>query len=258
MKLRVENLSFAYNGTAALANINLDIESGEIVSLVGPNGSGKTTLLKSISGLLKPKQGVVYLDEQSVESLSAGEIARKLASLEQEHQVGFDYLVRELIEWGRIPHRSRIARWSEVDEQIVESAIELAGLEELQSKSIHEISGGEKQRVFLAMAIAQQPELLLLDEPTAHLDLKYQVQILRLIKNLASKGMSVVMALHDLNLAADVSDRIVVLNDGLVVTVGAPQDVLNEELLLDVWGVSTTILKQAGLVRIVPKALSEQ
>ena len=258
MNIKIENLKFAYNGKLALDQIDLDVGPGEILSLVGPNGSGKSTLLKAISGVLTPKAGVVLLDGQSIAELKVIEIAKKIASLEQDHHVGFDFSVRELIEWGRTPHRSRLARWSDADEAAVAKAIDITGLDLFQSKSIHEISGGEKQRVFLAMAIAQEPQVLLLDEPTAHLDLKYQLDVLKLLRQLSRMGMSIVMAVHDLNLAADISHRICVLNNGLFVACGSPGDVVTHELIDLVWGVKASVKQENGVLRVIPSGLDEQ
>lgn len=252
MKLRVESLSFSYEDVEALSDIDFEIDSGETVSLIGPNGSGKTTLLKLCSGLLAPESGSVYLNGTDISTLSFGEIARELAVVEQEHHVGFEFTARELIEWGRLPHRSRLQRWNSADEWAVQNAIDKTRIGSFAHRSIHELSGGEKQRVFLAMALAQEPNVLLLDEPTAHLDIKYQIEILEIVSKLADHGVAVLMAIHDLQLAARVSDRVVVLSDGKLVAQGAPGDVINSQLLNMAWDIDARVLWEEDELLIMP------
>jgi iron complex transport system ATP-binding protein len=239
--LRIENLSFSYNGIPALSNIDFGVESGEIVSLIGPNGSGKSTLLKVISGLLSPESGAVSINELNISKYTSNEIARMLAFLEQDHHIGFDFSTRELIEWGRIPHRSRMSSWRPEDERAVERAMEVTQTRSFESRSIFELSGGEKQRVFLAMALAQEPELLLLDEPTAHLDLRYQIEILEVVEQLAKNGMTVLMAIHDLQLAARVSNKVAVLSEGVLVAQGHAQEIIDSQLLRKVWQIDAVV-----------------
>lgn len=253
MIVNVKNVSFAYNGTPALKAIGLEIKSGEILALVGPNGSGKTTLLKMISGVLTPDDGAVYLDMQSLVELHPRQIAQRLAALEQEHHVGFDFTVREVVAWGRIPHRSRLSRWQDQDEQAVQKALAATGTTSFADRLIDSLSGGERQRIFIAMALAQQPKILLLDEPTAHLDLKYQVEILELVQRLSQRGLTVIIALHDLNLAARYADRIALIAQGKLVADGSPQTVLTESNIRSIWGIAVNIIRDGLGCVIVPK-----
>lgn len=241
MRVSIDNVHFAYNGTPTLTDVGLDVSPGEIVTVLGPNGSGKSTLLKTISGVLAPQRGAVYLNGDDVARMSPKDLAQRIAALEQEHGLGFDFTVRELVEWGRIPYRGRLTRWREADERAVEAAIEATCLEHMANRSVHELSGGESQRAFLALALAQEPEALLLDEPTAHLDLRYQVEILDLVRSLADDGLTVVVAIHDLNLALRYADRVAVLQDGHLVASGPSREVLTEDLIGDVWQVSVRI-----------------
>jgi len=253
MRVRVAGVSFAYNGSEALSGVELDIKSGETFVLVGPNGSGKTTLLKAISGVLSPQRGTVILDLDDLASLSPKQLAQRLAALEQEHTLAFDFRVREVVAWGRLPHRGRLRRWTAADERAVTQALAVTGTSDLAGRSIQTLSGGERQRVFIAMALAQQPRALLLDEPTAHLDLNYQLDVLRLVKKLAVGGTTVVMALHDLNLAARAADRVALLQNGQLVACGKPDEVLSERNVQAVWGVAVRALKHEGGVWIVPR-----
>jgi len=228
MDITIEGLHFSYNGKPVLQKITLSVQKGEILAIVGPNGSGKTTLLKNISGVLTPDAGVVYLDMKRVTSLLPRELSRCLTAVEQEREVGFDFTVREVIAMGRIPYQSRFAKETTKDAQLIREAMELAHVTSFASRSIRELSGGEKQRVFLAMALAQDPRVLLLDEPTAYLDINYQLQIMKIVRQQAAAGLTVLMAIHDLNLAAQYADRVAILHQGRLLAVGRPADVLTE------------------------------
>jgi len=252
-KIRLRGLSFAYDGVPALADVTLEIEAGEWLVLVGPNGSGKSTLLRLISGVLRPKGGTVFLDFCELAKLSPKQLAQRLAALEQERSVGFDFTVRELVEWGRLPHQGWLGPWREGDERAVRKALRLMGLEALAERPLSGLSGGERQRVFLAMALAQEPEILLLDEPTAHLDLKYQLEILGLIRRLVDgEGLTVISALHDLNWAARYGDRAAVLCEGRLVACGPPAEVFTAELVRKVWGVTVEVVRREGALWLVP------
>lgn len=259
--IRVENLAFAYDGRPVIEGITLGVKAGELLVLVGPNGSGKTTLLRAISGVLPPGQGAVYLDfddhhPQMVTELSARELARSLAVVEQEVHVAFDFTVREIVSLGRLPHAHKLKPFSVPDQRKVEEAMQRVEIEQFSDRTIHALSSGERQRVFLAMALAQEPNVLLLDEPTAHLDLKYQIEIMELIRALADQGLTVIAAVHDLNLAARYSDRVAVLSRGQLVSCGPSREVLTKELIGTVWGVEVQILKDQAGLWITPQALA--
>lgn len=228
MEITVDGLKFSYNGSPLLDGIDLTVPKGEVLAIVGPNGSGKTTLLKNISGILSPEVGSVYLDMTRLPELSITELARYLAVVEQEREIGFDFTVREVVALGRIPHRGRFARETSADKQWIRRAMELANVAPFAERSIRELSGGEKQRVFLAMALAQNPRVLLLDEPTTYLDINHQLQIMEIVRQQAAAGLTVLMAIHDLNLAAQYADRVTILHRGRLLAIGRPADVLTE------------------------------
>lgn len=244
MKIRVKDLKFAYkNGKKVLDGINLKVKEGKTLSLVGPNGSGKTTLLKNLAGALKPSSGIVYLDMNKLSSLSASKLAEKMAVVEQEAKVGFNFTVKEIVQMGRIPHLRRFSSLGEQDKKSIKKAMRLTGIEDLADRSIREISGGEKQRVFLACALAQEPEVLLLDEPTSNLDINYQIEIMETVGDQVSGGLAVIMALHDLNLAAHYSHKIALLKDGVIMEVGSPNEVLTEDNIRTAFGTEVTVRK---------------
>jgi iron complex transport system ATP-binding protein len=251
MKLSIASLHFAYNGQEVLQGIELEVEAGEFLALIGPNGSGKSTLLRQISGILKPNQGAVYLDMNEVAQLKPSELARHLAVLEQEHGVGFDFTVRELVSWGRLPHRKRFSRWGSSDEAAVARALSVTGIETLADRPVSQLSGGERQLAFLAMTLAQEPKVLLLDEPTAHLDINYQLAIMGLIRDQVRRGVTVIAAIHDLNLAARYADRVAALSHGRIVALGPIQEVFTEELIHSVWGVKVRVLRDQGNLWVI-------
>ena len=242
MRIHVEQVTFAYApGRPALRSIDLDISSGESIALIGPNGSGKSTLLRIVSGVLPPDSGSVRLDGMPIGTLSARQIARRLAMVEQERPMGFDFTVREVVAMGRIPHAGRFARTSRGDRHAIDRALDLADVRDLADRSIRAVSGGERQRVHLAMALAQEPEALLLDEPTTHLDLRHQTQFMGIVRERAEEGMMVLVAIHDLTLAAQAADRIALLAGGRIVVVGTPNDVLNVPNVRRAFGVDVIV-----------------
>jgi len=241
MRISIEDLGFAYDGRPVLAGISLEVEEGKILALVGPNGSGKTTLLRNIAGVLHPSAGIVYLDLKELEKFTPRELARHLAAVEQERQVGFDFTVRELVELGRLPHLGRLQRLGAKDREAVRRAMELTQVEEFAERPISQLSGGERQRVFLAIALAQEPKVLLLDEPTAHLDINYQIELMEIVRRRARAGLTVVMALHDLNLAAYYADRLALLHRGRITALGRPAEVLTPQNIKRTFGAEVVV-----------------
>ena len=242
MKVKVRGLHVGYDRRNVLEWVDLELSAGEILGVIGPNGAGKTTLLRAVAGALRPSFGVVYLDGKELGQLKPQEVARQIAVVAQVPSVSLDFRVRELVELGRLPHLRPPDRLGPADRKAVENALRLTGLEDLAERPISSLSGGERQRVFLAMALAQEPQILLLDEPTAHLDVRYRLEFLILVRKLAQEGLAVAMALHDLNLAAQFSDRLLLLGQGRVLAQGLPEEVLIPELLEKAFGVKAWVL----------------
>ena len=238
-----------------LEALSLDVGDGEIVALVGPNGSGKSTLLRALGRVLKPKTGVVHLDGRVMREWPTREVARRLALLPQGPTLANDMTVAELVAMGRSPHQGILGIPTKADEEAVQQAIRDTSIEALTGRQVSALSGGERQRVWLAMALAQQPHVLLLDEPTTFLDLNHQLEVLDLVRELnRQRGLTVVMVLHDLNQAARYAQRMVVLQQGRVFSDGPPAEVLTPETLRVVFGVVAQVMagpEGVGLI-VVP------
>ena len=225
--LEIKKVSFSYFNGMVLDNISLIINAGERVGLLGPNGSGKSTLLKLASGILKPKYGKIMLGESNLSRLNRKMIARHIAVVPQQVNIPFAFSVEEVVALGRIPFLNPLTEESETDKKIMVEAMAMAGVINTRERKFDELSGGERQKVVIAMALAQQPELLLLDEPTVHLDINHQVQVLEMVRNLnTNNGITVIAAMHDLNLAAAYFNRLILLNKGTIVSDGEPATVL--------------------------------
>ena len=211
------------------------MKSGEIVTIIGANGSGKSTLLKALSRNMKPVQGTVYLDGKALLKMDTKEAARLLAVLPQIHSVPDDFTVRDLVSYGRFPHLGPAGRLGHDDFEAVEHAITMTKMEELQNRSVSTLSGGEQQRAWIAMALAQEPKILLLDEPTTFLDISHQFELLELISKLNREiGLTIMMVLHDINQAARYSHRIVALKNGKIFIEGTPDTIIEHQVLADV------------------------
>jgi len=261
MNLSVRAITYAYPESEPVLNgIDLMIGGGELVALVGANGSGKSTLLSLCSGYLTPADGDILLDDQSIQSLSPRAIAKRLASLEQDRHMALDFTVREVIAMGRIPHRTRFGCETSHDRERINEAMVLTDTVSLASRSIHALSGGERQRVYLATALAQDPEALILDEPTTHFDIRYQMDLMEIIADRARYGLAVLMAVHDLNIAAAYADRIAVLHEGRIVADGAPTEVLTETAIAEAFGaqVAVRLDEMTGKVAVIPRPGSSQ
>lgn len=226
--LSVGNLSWSpsHGVEKLLHETSFKLDSGKVLGIVGPNGAGKTTLLRLLYRFHKPDTGSVRIDGDDIWSMSAREVAQKVAAVLQEQPSDFALTVGEIVALGRTPHKRGFGGMSgSKDKEIVECALECLGLEGLQNRHLGTLSGGERQRVMVARALAQEPSLLILDEPTNHLDIRHQLEVLELIQNLT---LTIVTSLHDLNLAAGVCDSVLLLEAGKTVGFGKPQDVLNE------------------------------
>ena len=241
MRLSVENLSYSYGGQGdAITDVCLSVDRGEFVGLIGPNGSGKSTVLKNIYRGLTPDRGSILLDGEDLMKMPFRKSALKLAVVGQENDVPFDFLVEEIVAMGRTPHKKLFDVDNAHDKQIVHHALEHLGMENMAKRSYLHLSGGEKQRVIIARAVAQESDFLILDEPTNHLDISYQMQIFDFIKRLK---VTVLSAIHDLNMAALYCDRIYVLKNGRIVLQGTPEEVLTAENIYDVYGVRSSVEK---------------
>jgi iron complex transport system ATP-binding protein len=242
ISLQIQQVCFSYLDGLVLHNIDLSVKAGEMAGLLGPNGSGKTTLLKLASGILKPTQGEIKLDGYSLSQLNRKSIAQTIAVVPQQFHIPFAFTAGEIVMLGRTPFLRPLAEESEADRQLVNNALELVGIRELKERRFDELSGGERQKVILAMALAQQPKLLLLDEPIVHLDIAHQVEILELVKRFnVEQGLTVIAAMHDLNLAALYFDRLVLLKEGRVWADGAPNQVLTESGISEVFSAAVKV-----------------
>lgn len=242
MKLTIEHLSLGYGSRTAVSDVSFEVMAGEMVSIVGPNGSGKSTLLRGLSRLQKPSAGRVLLGETDIRLLGARQVARHLAILPQAPDGGADLTVRELVYRGRFPHQGLLQRITPADTAAVEWAMDSADLHHLAGRTLGSLSGGERQRAWIALALAQQPRVLLLDEPTSFLDIAHQVEVMELLRRLNREGMTVIAVLHDLPLAARYSDRVIAMRDGRVAFDGPPARVLEPAGLQRVFGIAMTIL----------------
>lgn len=253
-KLIIKDICFSYLDGFSLKHINLTVGKGEMVALIGPNGSGKTTITKLTAGVLLPEQGEVLLDGISLKTLSRREIARRIAVVPQYFYMPFAFTVGEVVMLGRTPFIPAFSGVTGNDHHIARQAMGLAGIEQFSKRIFNELSGGERQKVILAMALAQEPGLLLLDEPTAHLDINHQVEMLEMVRRLnQEEGVTVIGAMHDLNLAALYFDRLVMLKEGAVVTEGFPSEVLTATTIHDVFGASVQVRQHpsAGVPYII-------
>jgi iron complex transport system ATP-binding protein len=247
--IRAQNLSFAYNANPVLDGVSLSIDRGEMVGILGPNGPGKTTLIKIFSAVLRG-QGEVKVNGRSIQSYGKRELSRLFAAVPQESQILFPYTVAEIILMGRASYHSPLALEGKKDLEVARASMELTDSLPFSDRYLHELSGGEKQRVIIARALAQEPEILLLDEPSAFLDLKHQVQVFELMRRLnRERGLTIVAALHDLNLAALFFPRLVILRDGKVFRDGSPKDVLTEETIEEIYGIKVRVEQDASSQR---------
>ncbi len=254
-KLIIDGVSFEYDAKPVLADIEVNIAKGEFVGLVGPNGSGKTTLLRTITNLLQPSKGVVILDGKDVSKYSKKELAREIAVVSQDTQVAFDFTVEDIVLMGRTPYLGRFQNETRSDLDIAREAMVATDTLDFSERLITSLSGGEMQRVIVARALAQHPSLLLLDEPTSHLDIKHQVSILDLLKRLNStQSLTVIASLHDLNLAAQYCDYLVMLSKGKIFCVGTPDNVLTEDNVRAVYDANVIVTKNpvTGCPSITP------
>lgn len=251
MNLKVRNVSFAYSSISVLNNVCFELASREILSIIGPNGSGKSTLIKCINNIHKPQQGNILLNNEDIFKMNQIEVAKNIGYVPQISKSTFPTTVFDMILLGRRPHISW--RSSEADIDKVIDTLELLGIEDFALKEFGELSGGQQQKVLFARALVQEPQMLLLDEPTSNLDLRQQLEMMTVISKLVKgKGISAIMAIHDLNLASRFSDKIVMLKEGKIFAAGEPEMVFNSNNIKAVYEIETIIKKDSGRPYIIP------
>jgi iron complex transport system ATP-binding protein len=256
VNITIHDLTFGYNSSKILDGLNLVVENSEILGLVGPNGSGKTTLIKCIDKILKPK-GSILLDGRDIDTVSRTELAKRLAYVPQSSATPLATTVFDTVLMGRRPHISW--RVSDADLDKVADVLGLLHLEDLAMRDFSQLSGGQKQKVLVARALAQEPEVLLLDEPTSSLDMKHQLEVMEMVSSLVKeKNISAVMALHDLNLASMFVDKLAILKDGKIYAAGEPADLLNARNIREVYGVEAVVMENLDRPYIIPlRSLNE-
>ncbi len=238
MQITTEQLRAVLGSAEILKGIDLQINDKEFVGVIGPNGSGKSTLLKCVYRVLSPTGGAIYLDGQELHTYRVNESARKIAVVAQHNYYNFDFSVKEVVLMGRAPHKRALERDNAQDYRIVRDALKTVGMESFEDRSFSTLSGGEQQRIILARALAQQTPCLILDEPTNHLDIKYQLQLMDIVKGL---NRTVISAIHDLNIAAMYCDRLYVLKKGEIVAQGTPKEILTPELIREIYEVDAEL-----------------
>ncbi|MDQ0717791.1 iron complex transport system ATP-binding protein [Streptomyces luteogriseus] len=241
-RLAARGVTVGYGGRAVIDELDVAIPPGVITTIIGPNGCGKSTLLKTLSRLLKPAEGSVVLDGEDIGRLRTRDVAKKLGLLPQAPVAPEGLTVADLVARGRHPHQSWLRQWSSDDADVVERALAMTGVSDLADRPVDALSGGQRQRVWISMTLAQGTDLLLLDEPTTYLDLAHALDVLDLVDDLHESGCTVVMVLHDLNLATRYSDNLVVMREGSILAQGHPRDVITAELLHEAFGLRARVI----------------
>ncbi|GIP18780.1 hypothetical protein J40TS1_44220 [Paenibacillus montaniterrae] len=249
--LALKDVTINYANRSIIKDVSLDVHAGEIVSIIGPNGTGKSTILKAISKRIGVAGGSIMFNHQNLTDMSVKEISRLMCMVSQSNSSPHDMTVGELVSYGRLPYKKWYERMSKEDEEIVQWALSQTHMEVYRERLVQRLSGGEAQRAWIAMALAQQPKMLLLDEPTTYLDIAHQLEVLDLIKRLNKElGLTVIMVLHDLNHAVQYSDKICVIHRGAVHAYGKPADIMTRQLIGQVYGVEAEIEQVGGVPRI--------
>lgn len=253
--LKIDELTVKYGNLTAVDNVNFSIGLGEFAGIIGPNGSGKSTLLKTVSGFIRPFKGNVLLYDKNVFLIKSKELAKHISFVPEETVTTFSFTVKEIILMGRYPYTGKFSGETSENIEIAKNSMRLLQVEELSERDINELSTGEKQRVIIARALCQQSEIVLMDEPTAHLDISHQIEILDIIKKLnIEKKLTVIMVMHDLNLASEYCDRILLLNKGIVCADGSPEDVITYQNVENIY--KTVVVVNKNPVSGKPHVLS--
>ena len=254
-RLGAKGATLAYTGRTIVDSIDVAIPDGKLTAIVGPNGCGKSTLLRALARLLTPRTGSIVLDGHDIHALPTREVARRLGLLPQAPLSPEGILVADLVARGRSPHQTAFQQWSLADEQAVATALAATGLTDLAGARVDELSGGQRQRVWIAMALAQETSLLLLDEPTTFLDLRHQIDVLSLLRGLNRKeGRTLVLVLHDLNLACRYADHMIAMRDGRIIAEGTPAEIITSGVMAAVFGLDCTIIPDpvTGTPLVIP------
>jgi iron complex transport system ATP-binding protein len=255
VRLAAEHVQLAYDDRVVVRDLDLQLTDGSFTAIVGPNGCGKSTLLRALGRLMRPTAGQVLLDGRTIARTPTREVAKVIGLLPQSPIAPGGLTVGDLVARGRHPHQTWLRQWSRDDEAVVAEALDWTDMADLAERPVDELSGGQRQRAWISMALAQGTDLLLLDEPTTYLDLSHQIDVLELVGRLhAERGRTVVVVLHDLNLAARYAERLVAMKDGELVASGTPAEVLTEQLLADVFDLEARILPDpvSGTPMVVP------
>ncbi|HCJ67334.1 MAG TPA: ABC transporter [Elusimicrobia bacterium] len=234
--LEVKNLTSGYTEKEVIKNLSFSLEKGEFLGIIGPNGAGKTTLLRVITQILPSWEGKIFYSGKDIKEFPLKDLAKEVSFLPQSIEIPFSFTVEEFISMGRFPHLNRFEKMEEYDYEVVRKVMILTDVLELSSKNVNDLSGGERQRVYLGQTLVQEPKLLLLDEPIAHLDIGHQIKILDLIKKLnQEEGLTVIAIFHDLNLASEYCDNLILLNNGEIHKIGPPNEVLTYRNIEEVY-----------------------
>ena len=244
VRLEAQHVALKYGDTTIVRDLSLRIPDGKVTAIVGPNGCGKSTLLAGLSRLHKLARGAVLLNGKAIATQSSREVARQLALLPQSAIAPEGLTVSELIRFGRQPHQGMLRQWSREDQEVVRAALESTHLQDLADRPLESMSGGQRQRAWIAMAIAQSTPLLLLDEPTSALDLGHQIEVFELIRKLSQSGKTVIMVVHDLSSACRYADHLVAMHAGAIVAEGRPLDIVNPELVERLYGVRCIMMEE--------------
>ena len=252
--LRIEDLSLSYGDKPVVQNLNLRVKKGQVVSIIGPNASGKSTILKSIAGIIKPVSGKIFIEEKDISKMDSKKLAQKVSILLQQNKTLDDMSIEELVYFGRYPHKKWFEGFEASDKKIIEEVMKLTNTFALRDKTLETLSGGERQRAWIAMALAQEPDILLFDEPTTYLDMAHQIEFLELVNRLNKEtGVTVVLVLHDLNQAARYGNYLFAMKEGKIFAQGSPEEVLNSQNILSIYNIEAKIFNAAGYPVVIPE-----
>jgi len=242
--LRIVDLKFRYSNGFSLIIENFSVEEGDFVGLIGPNGAGKTTLLKIVLGLLKPLKGRIELFGKDLKKMKRKEIARKITMVSQEFIPIYDFKVKDIILTSRIPHRGMFDTENERDLEIMRESLKMVGLEDFEERRYWSLSGGERRRALIAKALAQETDIIVLDELTAHLDPKHILEIAEVLKKLVENGKTVISAFHNINIASKICNKLVALKNGRIIASGRPEEIIKTDVLEKLYGIKLKVLRE--------------